>query len=91
MCLSCSALMAEPVSKQKALQVASQVMGTKNGMRMAPAMNMMKAVAAMNLTKGAAAMKVKISHVIAMTKSRILPRPHLSPRIPIKASRSALK
>ena len=45
MCLSCSALKAEPVSKQKALQVASQVMGTKSGMRMAPAMNTMKAEA----------------------------------------------
>ena len=45
MCLSCSALMAEPVSKQKALQVASQVMGAKSGMRMAPAMNTLKAEA----------------------------------------------
>lgn len=43
MCLSCSAQMAEPVSKQKALQVASQVMGAKSGMRMAPAMNTLKA------------------------------------------------
>lgn len=43
MCLTCSALMAEPVSKQKALQIASQVMGTKIGMKKASALNTMKA------------------------------------------------
>ena len=35
--------MAEPMSKQKALQIASQVMGTKSGMKKAPALNTMKA------------------------------------------------
>ena len=43
MCLSCSALMAEPVSKQEALQIASKVMGTKSGIKKAPALNTMKA------------------------------------------------
>ena len=42
-CLSCSALMAEPVSKQKALQIASQVMGAKSRMKKASALNTMKA------------------------------------------------
>lgn len=44
-CLSCAALMAEPVSKQKALQIASQVMDAKNGMKKAPALNTLKAEA----------------------------------------------
>lgn len=42
-CLSCSAMMAEPVSKQKALQIASQVMGAKSRMKKASALNTMKA------------------------------------------------
>ena len=42
--LSCAALMAEPVSKQKALQIASQVMDAKNGMKKAPALNTLKAI-----------------------------------------------
>lgn len=44
-CLSCAALMAEPVSKQMALQIASQVMDAKNGMKKAPALNTLKAEA----------------------------------------------
>lgn len=50
MCLSVSVLMAEPVSKQKAMQIAAQVIGSKSGMKKAPAISTMQAEAVFDKT-----------------------------------------